>query len=122
MNISHTRIDENTFKVLTDKGEEITYKVGNNVSDLDIFGIVFSQNELEYRERKINTLCNDRTALKFSLCKLKEYFTNNKKLNSDIKEEKKEVMKINHILNSLKEGTQLQEISRTPKKLVKKDK
>ncbi len=90
MNLNHERIDKNTFSVLTDKGEEITYRVDARADDLDVFSFVFTTNELEYRRHKVDQLCDERKNLKLDLLYLRRSIQALKKSKYQIAEAKKD--------------------------------
>ena len=119
MNISHERIDENTFVVLTDNGYVVTYKVGDNVTDLDIFGFIFTENELEYRNNKLSKLYGDKKELKFRLKELRSDIRNLKRINYQIKTTKSDIDRLKRYSEILKKETKVREVCRQTKVLKK---
>ena len=122
MNINHYLVDENTFVVITDKNEEITYKTINNITDLDAFSFVFVNNELEYRGNKLNKLYEDKKELRKNLYNLKKYLNNAEKINKKIKETKKDISILNNRLDMIYDDINISSVSIKKRVLNKNNK
>ena len=124
MNIDHMRIDNDTFVVLTDKGEEITYKNNSNADDLDIFGYLFCQNEIEARMKNVIEYYYEKKHTKIELFALKASLKKIKKLQKMIKSELVTIDKNKNDLNDIKNSIGIEEVSREyhigKKQLVRK--
>ena len=119
MNIDHRVIDRNTFVVLNDKGEEITYKHNEDAASEDIFAFIFIENEIEYREKNVVDLKNERKQMKVRLLNLKNDLRAIKKMDKKIKSNKEFAIFLKNRMNSIKNDCEISEVSRKVKKLSK---
>lgn len=119
MNTDYKIMDKETFTVLNDKGEEITYKHNENAVSQDIFAFIFIENEIERREQNVVDLKNERKQMKVRLLNLKNDLRAIKKMDKKIKSNKEFAIFLNNRLNSIKNDCEISEVSRKVKKLSK---
>ena len=112
MNISHERIDNNTFVVVNDKGEEITYQIGDNIEDWEITGYVFLQNELEWKLNNLLKYTSSKKELKLNLLEFKKYIRAKKSIDYKISDTSKTINDIAKNLNRFKTNANLKEVKR----------
>ncbi len=112
MNISYERIDNNTFVVVNDKGEEITYQIGDNIENWEIAGYVFLQNELEWKLNKLLKYTNSKEELKLNLLEFKKYIRTKKSIDYKISDTSKTINDIAKNLNRFKTNANLKEVKR----------
>ena len=112
MNISHERIDNNTFAVVTDKGEEITYQIGDNIENWEIAGYIFFQNELEWKLNNLLKYTNSKKELKLNLLEFRKYIRARRSINYKINDTVKTINDIAKNLNRFKDYANLKEVKR----------
>lgn len=119
MNLDYKRIDENTFVVITDTGEEITYTNNDNVENWEITGFVFLQNELDWKIEKLGKLTYDKKTMKLNLLKMRKYLRDKKRINYYINNTIKDVDDIKKNLERTKEDNNILETNRK-RRILKK--
>ena len=122
MNIDYYVVDKNTFVILNDKGEKITYTTYNDINNLDAFTFAFLQNQLEYKENVISKLLFDKKITKSSLLHLKKSISRMKKINNEIKRTKKDIGGINKQIEMISSNINVTVVSNDVKKISRKNK
>lgn len=120
MFINHKLIDENTFVLVMDNGDEFTYKTNNTINNLDVFSLVFTQNELEYRNKKLRKLYDEKRNLKINLLRIKKDLYMKKRLQRNIKDTENDINRLHGRLDQLRNEINPSIVSMEPKKLSKR--